>query len=703
MLLKTVSLIPAALFSTLCSLSLAAELEVQVLSNGSRLNQNGQSEVPVGLFGAHALRGDLSGMDEELGIHAYRTINYSPSGNTQILHREKRKKKKKNRKNKKQAEVVATPSPTPTPAPMKLHAFNGKMDVFIDCEGDRFMPPLQLIRTQDWEQQVEGIARRYGEKWKRIKAETDYPGDGIVQWWNEPYLNWAERTAGDAFDGGASIYDYRRYDMERAVPGGPVHIKGVEKPLTHMVWKNIWPTRKAIGRNFRNGDTREHLQIGWNIDIPEGLKVGDTFEAAETRYWREPGVMKTWTVTEIMRPWDPTVTGYWSGRQALEFYSQMFAVWSRTLRESNPDITILGGWDFNYSAGDWTVWSELYRPLLQQFPQHIDGLTEHHYGIEPALIQAWYELGTGEAMAFTGRWLKNWNTETQGRLDPAVYGKVSNAVGKVPDRAEAAFWEAQYNLADIIGLIANTPAKAGSRTIHNFSGKAFPRSGGGWALRFLKPLRGDLIAMQSDDQRLWAAASIPSEHDSVGTTLALYNSAPEDMSVSLPHWQAGNATLHRLQANNLSQLAEVTGETPLLSTISEPVNGNIKIPSRTAVLITWPEALQISAETTRKQFFPAEGGLLEAGGDQGELILNLIGNIPTQEPKRAWLRLVSDRIPAGTTLNLAGTEIELKRIAPVTDIPIPPSLIPQLAKQKTLRFNGSNSYRIVMASVMIEE
>ena len=108
----------------------------------------------------------------------------------------------------------------------------------------------------------------------------------------------------------------------------------------------------------------------------------------------------------------------------------MFDHWSRALRDTNPDVTILAGWDFNYSAGNWAVWTELYRPLLKQFPQRIDGLTEHHYGIEPALIQAWYELGTGEAVAFTGRWLKNWNTECQGRLDPAIYGGVGNAVGQ---------------------------------------------------------------------------------------------------------------------------------------------------------------------------------------------------------------------------------------------------------------------------------
>ena len=78
--------------------------------------------------------------------------------------------------------------------------------------------------------------------------------------------------------------------------------------------------------------------------------------------------------------------------------------------------------------------------------------------------------------------------------------------------------------------------------MHNFVGKGFRYSGGAWSLRLLKALRGDLIAIDTDDQRLWAAASAP---EAGGMTLALYNSAPEDMTVTLPQWGTG-ATIHRV-------------------------------------------------------------------------------------------------------------------------------------------------------------
>ena len=594
-----------------------------------------------------------------------------------------------------------------TPPPLKLNPFTSSMDVFIDCEGDRFSAPLQLLNPTGWRERAAQIGRRYGEQWLRIKAETDYPHNGIVQWWNEAYLNWAEHSAGHPFDGG-SIIKPKWYDMERAVPGGPVHLPGVEEPLRHMIWKDRWPTRTAMAYDISRRRSMEYQEIGWSIPIPDGLEFGDTFEAAETRYWRQPGEVKTWTVTQTMQPWDPTMRFFWSGQQAYDFYSEMFDVWSRALRDTNPDVTILGGWDFNYSAGGWAVWKELYRPLLQQFPKRLDGLTEHHYGIEPALIQAWYELGTGEAVAITGRWLKNWNTEAQGRLDPAIYGKVTNAVGKVPDPAEAAYWEAQYNFADIIGLTARTPAKAASRTMHNFVGLGFRHTGGAWALRVLKPLRGELIAVDTSDQRLWAAASAPTTVEGVGTTLALYNSAPEDMNVALPDWSAaGEASLHRVIPLDLDKDAEITRDTPLVTAETIPASSTIVLPSRTAVVITWPNAIlpnNPSAGTlTRQQFFPKEGGLLVTGGDHADLELSLIGNLPTNAPKRAWLRLVSDHIPDGAVCQIGNHRIDLKRIQPITDIAIPPELIPVLANNPTIKFSGAEPYRVVMASIITEQ
>ena len=440
---------------------------------------------------------------------------------------------------------------------------------------------------------------------------------------NEAYLNWAERSAGHPFDGG-SIIKPKWYDIERAVPGGPVHLPGVEEPLKHMIWRERWPTRTAMAYNLQRTRSMEYQEIGWSIPIPEGLDYGDTFEAAETRYWRQPGEVKTWTVTRTMQPWDPTMKHFWSGQQAYEFYSGMFEHWSRALRETNPDVTILGGWDFNYSAGNWDVWTELYRPLLKDFPKHIDGLTEHHYGIQPALIQAWYELGTGEAMAITGRWLRN------GILKPKV-GSTRRCMAASP--MPLARWKTKPKQPTgrpnitLLTSLASSPALRRRRphTICiTLSAKAFDHRGA-WSLRLLKALRGDLIAVDTSDQRLWAAASAP---ESGGTTLALDHAAAEDMTVSLPSWDAGTATVHRLVPLDLSELEEVTRDTPLLKSETKTIGQEIVIPSRTAVIITYEEQVDSSTTFTRKQFFPKEGGLLNAGGESGDLTLKLMGEIP---------------------------------------------------------------------------
>ena len=166
-----------------------------------------------------------------------------------------------------------------TPPPLKFHPAYSQMDVFIDCEGDRYSAPLQLLNPTGWQQRAAEIGKRYGEKWLRIKAETDHPNNGIVQWWNEAYLNWAERSAGHPFDGG-SIIKPKWYDLERAVDGGPVHLPGVEEPLkTHDL-------ARALANPYRDGlqpqrtKSMEYDEIGWSIPIPDGLDYGDTFRSS---------------------------------------------------------------------------------------------------------------------------------------------------------------------------------------------------------------------------------------------------------------------------------------------------------------------------------------------------------------------------------------------------------------------------------------
>lgn len=634
------------LVAHIAAIEAATPIAVSIDSTGWEVN--GQTSVPLGLFGLHAVHLTPE-LVADLGIECYRQIEFVPGGGS-----------KYDTKN------------------GELQPIYEPLSVLIDCQGDRFYEPL-VLRHDDWAERCATYGRSYGELWRRLTERTGK--QGIVQWWNEPYLNWAERSAGSR----GSTIQARYYDLSRAVAGGPVHIKGRDEPLRYFRWRNRWPVRYEERTN-KHGETFNKRIIGWSIDIPPGLSFGDHFDAAERRYWRNRDT-HTWTIEEHWYPEDPTRVSFWSGRQNRDFYLMMYGPWAKALRQANPEVTILGGWDFNYSAGDWATWVELYRPLLAAYPDHIDGITEHHYGVPPAVIQAWYEVGTGDAWAITGRWLKNWNTECQGRLDPAVYGRSSNASGG--SAGEQALWEANYNLADIIGLAARMPAKIGSRTVHNFAGKGFADCGAAWALRLLKPLRGKLRRVSVGDPRIWAVAA---DHPDGPLVLAVYNHGRDAASLAL---QAGSATAVTRQRLALAD-EQLTIDTANIDL--EAGAWQDELASRHAVVYLIDGCARTGL-TTRQQFFPREGALRRYGGKpKWPLSYHLdLGETDPATISAATLRLVD----AGDgTLHLGGKTIAIKRQGIITDIAIDPSLLSPGVNE--LNFVGDAPDRIAMASLLLD-
>ncbi len=92
---------------------------------------------------------------------------------------------------------------------------------YIECYGER-KQPAQVLWGPDWK---EDLAR-----WGRTYATNARKNDYIAhfEFWNEPYLNWAERSRVN--------YNLKFYDVSRAKVGGPVHTKyGLEIP--HLSWR----------------------------------------------------------------------------------------------------------------------------------------------------------------------------------------------------------------------------------------------------------------------------------------------------------------------------------------------------------------------------------------------------------------------------------------------------------------------------------
>lgn len=636
---------------------------VTVTVTGRTLQVEDQKIIPLGIFGVHAV-GITNELIDDLGITCTRGINFVPSGSSVYQEKES--------------------------SPAKLNPVFARLPVIIDCEGDRFYRPLPLLKP-DYAEYCKKIGASYGEIWKEMGANI--PQQGIVQWWNEPYLNWAERSAG----GHGSVINQECYDLTKAVEGGRVTIKGWTEPLTYFRWRSLWPTR--MGEEYHK-KTKKNVPvriIGWNIPLPAGAKVGDRFKAASNRYWMNPGKEFEWTVEERWYPVDPTAVSYWSGRQNLDFYTWSFEPWARSLRETNPKVTILAGWDFNFSAGRWSCFEELYRPLLQKFPTLIDGLTEHHYGIDPPLIQAWYELGVAEADAISQRRIKIYNTECQGCLDPAVYAS-ANANSGVTTGA-IAMNEANYNLTDMIGLMARMPEKVGSRTIHNFAGGKFMQCGGAWALRLLKPLRGDLLEIHSGDVQILAVACRNMDGN---TILAITNAATIARVINLHQESVSDAKVRRLILDAQENL-----------TIDErALEGPIILEPCGSVVVVMAKPPPAKGSLIRRQFFPIQGGLRRCLGKPFPMTINLPQPLP-KNLSAARLRFVLDEYsPDGVTLMLGKDTPPTKtqeigwqclQLVPqqfVNDVDLPLTALKPGAN--TLWFTGGKAL-IVTASIILEE
>ena len=645
-------LLPAALHAS----------EVTVTLSGEALDVNGTREVPIGLFGTHAVALTPE-LIADLGVTTTREIFYAPGGGTRRLTDK------------------GTIDPVKAPLPL-----------LIDCQGDRFNPPLSLTAPGDWAERAAAMGRQYGETWRRLSATGPLAGTrGVVQWWNEPYLNWAERSAGEGPGNGSTI-NQEYYDLSRAVEGGPVHVKGRAEPLRVFRWRSLWPVRYADHPNSRGKMVKQQRLIGFSIPMPAGATVGTVFTAAETRYWRRPrGVPVEWRVERIWMPVDPTATGFWSGEQNLDFYSETFAAWAQALRTANPEVVILAGWDYNFDAGDWQVWRSLYRPLLERHPHLIDGLTEHHYGIPPESVQAWHEVAAADSAALLGKPMKVWNTECQGVLDPAVFGAAANASGQ--SATTAALWEARYNLADIIGLAARMPDKTGSRTIHRFvSQQDFPRSGGAFALRLLRELRGPLVAVDSSDPRVWAVAARGSDGR---VRLAIANQRPEGIEVDL-----------RGQISDVQLSAVVlAGTTGALAIRRHPAGGMLRIASRDAVLID--AAMAAPTATRRIRQIHASGGALPRAGADEAIRLAIPVPATAAGARRAWLRISATgrpdgdaRTPGRAEVRLGGTVLQHDGTLPVMDLAIDPGLA--APGQLALAIQPATGTTLAAASLLVE-
>ncbi len=342
-----------------------------------------------------------------------------------------------------------------------------KTPLFIECFFDRYQPALVLTKRDDWKEYIVRSATQYAQ------AAKTTGHDHIVEFWNEPYLNWACKPGVN--------YDGRFYKTDDAKPGGRVTIKGHDKPTEYLVWDR----KKKLA--WRNGQV-DYVRTRY---IPKDLKAGDVWKQGR----REYKIIERWWAK------DTTQKHYWSGKQSVKWYLQMFTPFAKTIKTVNPDVTVLGGWGFNIYNEGWDSWRVLYKPLIDNCHKWMDGIHEHHYGGDTRRVAESYEAAYAYALGNYGRKLKFYNTEASGWADPQQPTARPNPSGKEETHRQGA---SMYLMRDITYLVAVCPDKAASRTAHYWGNPKLDSVG----FKALRHLRGKLLYVRNGMlPYMWIVAS----------------------------------------------------------------------------------------------------------------------------------------------------------------------------------------------------
>jgi hypothetical protein len=380
--------------------------------------------VPVGLFGVHATP-LTPARAADWGIEAVRLIEHTPTGR-----------------------------PATSPVPM-----------VVECFFDRYQPAL-VLTDRDWRRRLETLGAEYGRQ----------AGTGAVrhvEFWNEPYLNWAGNPGVN--------YDGAFYEPADVHTGGVMTVRGWDRPLTNLVWAG--PRLVALPAT---GGPVNYVATRY---LPAGVREGEVFE------WRGRAYRAAarWWGRDLTQP-----APWWSGEVNREFYHMMLLPFAQALKRANPRVRLIAGWGFHLNQDDWAAWRLLHRPLIDAAWPWIDGLNEHHYGGDTANVALTYEVAWTYALTRYGKRLSFFNTEAGGGLDPE---RPERAVARPERDSLGAF---AYTVRDLVHLLDVCPDKAATRFAH----EADANGGDEVAFRLLKPLRGCLVECRSPHPDLWCVAAL---------------------------------------------------------------------------------------------------------------------------------------------------------------------------------------------------
>ncbi len=490
---------------------------VTVEVTGELLDVNGTTSVPPGTFGSFNLKSIPTGEEPFMMINGERlpVVDRKVTYQGQEYTLDKRNRVRIKMPGEKKAKRFTATIPSIPRAEKfrsgstrKIHfQLNGgaevgseKIPMRINSYGDRTQPPVR-VADANWKQTMATLAKNVA-----AKAESS-EGPVIVEFWNEPYLNWANDNR--------KGFNPAHYDVSKATEGGPVQIRHDGAVAPHLKWtrdrsKLPWDWTRKGNQEFRRGraenggvtmgswarkyQTPRHVwyQQVENENPPDSVKDGETYTAKNGKTYT---AFTPWTI------YDETQFTFWSGKGMSKMYDEPLVEFARAAKEqAGEKVIIIAGWGNRPSEDHWAGFHQLYKPTIDASWKYIDGINDHDYGGSPLRMPANYEVVNAYSETVYGKSLTFWNTEAASNMDPQAHGGA--------EQRSADAMKFQWVSRKIAQSLDSIPDKIRNISHFGLGGGFWSDGGEGVAFDLMRELRGRLVYAHSPQQDVYVVASI---------------------------------------------------------------------------------------------------------------------------------------------------------------------------------------------------
>ncbi len=681
----------------------AAPITVKV--TGELLDVNGTTTVPPGVFGSFNLKSIPTGEPPFMMIKGERL----PIVDRKITYQGKEYPlDKRNRVRikvpgeKKARRFTATVPSTPraelfrSGSTRKIHFHlthnpelgSDTIPLRINSFGDRTQPPVR-VADPNWKQTMATMASNVATVAERGS------GPVIVEFWNEPYLNWANDNR-KAFNPG-------HYDTSKAAEGGPVHIRHDGQEVPHLKWTRNraalpWDWTRKGNQEFRRGRTENgQVTMGswarkyqtprhvWYQQVadqnpPDSVKDGDTYTAKNGKTYT---AFTPWTI------YDETQFTFWSGKGMGKLYDEPLVEFARAAKEkAGEDVIIIAGWGNRPSEDHWAGFHQLYKPTIDASWKYIDGINDHDYGGSPLRMPANYEVVNAYSKTVYGKPLTFWNTEAASNMDPQAHGGA--------EQRSADAMKFQWVSRKIAQSLDTMPDKIRNISHFGIGGGFWSDGGEGVAFDMMRELRGRLVYVESPREDVYVVAAIDGTDplaprgklgDQQVMTVLVLNDSLDAETMNLNIEAPTGATFAKTGRLRVARYNWNTGKPEIdeqtLKTDGQQAEVRLVAESRGPVVVNIPLETPIDpaapAEVRHEQFLHT-AVLEEVHAEnpaQATIAIPSAGAV-----KKARLRLVVERLAEGegqvvingTTLALPGRPTA-EGTPLILEMPIDPSLL----------------------------